>query len=410
MENIYDLAIIGGGAAGLAACVAASRLGDHVIILEGASSIGRKIMVSGNGRCNLMNVGIPRYYGASAFAGNVLSRCGAAEQTRFWNCIGLVLASESDGRVYPCTYQAASVLDVLRREIGSRKAEICLNTRIRLCRKENDGFFILEAENGNRFRARRVIAAAGGAAALKPGSAESGYGILKGFGHTIHPLFPALVPVETDRRSISGLSGIRIRCTVTLTDPSGKELHRESGEVLFSDTGVSGICVMQCARFISGEGCCLELDIADRLFPDDTALSEELIRRMKCYADMEAQTMLVGLVPSRISYAVMKQAGVPLHGEKLGEISGKIIPALIYTLHHYRITVTGTRGMENAQVTAGGAACEEFRPDTLESVLVPGLHAAGEILDVDGDCGGFNLMFAFGSGILAGLNGRKPNF
>ena len=135
MENIYDLAIIGGGAAGLAACVAASRLGDHVIVLEGASSIGRKIMASGNGRCNLMNVGIPRYYGASAFAGNVLSRCGATEQTRFWNCIGLVLASESDGRVYPCTYQAASVLDVLRREIGSRKAEICLNTRIRLCRK-----------------------------------------------------------------------------------------------------------------------------------------------------------------------------------------------------------------------------------------------------------------------------------
>jgi predicted flavoprotein YhiN len=106
----------------------------------------------------------------------------------------------------------------------------------------------------------------------------------------------------------------------------------------------------------------------------------------------------------------MKQAGVPLHGEKLREIPGKIIPALIYTLHHYRITVTGTRGMENAQVTAGGAACEEFRPDTLESVLVPGLHAAGEILDVDGDCGGFNLMFAFGSGILAGLNGRKPDF
>ena len=353
MENIYDLAIIGGGAAGLAACAAASRLGDRVIVLEGASSIGRKILASGNGRCNLMNAGIPRYFGGASFAENVISRCGAAEQTRFWNCIGLALAQESDGRVYPCTYQAASVLDVLRREIGSRKAEICLNTRIRLCRKGNDGFFLLEAENGNRIRARRVIVAAGGAAALKPGSAESGYGILK---------------------------GIRIRCTVTLTDPSGKELHRESGEVLFSDTGVSGICVMQCARFISGEGCCLELDIADRLFPDDAALSEELIRRMKCYADMEAQTMLVGLVPSRISYAVMKQAGVPLRGEKLGEIPGEII------------------------------ACEEFRPDTLESVLVPGLHAAGEILDVDGDCGGFNLMFAFGSGILAGLNGRKPDF
>ncbi len=410
MENIYDLAIVGGGAAGLAACVAASQLGDRVIILEGAPSVGRKIMASGNGRCNLMNTGIPRYYGAASFAESIISRCGAAEQTRFWNCIGLELSGESDGRVYPCTYQAASVLDVLRREIGSRKAEICLNTRICLCRRENDGFFLMEAESGKRIRAGRVIVAAGGAAALKPGSAESGYGILKRFGHEIHPLFPALVPVETDRRSISGLSGIRIRCTVTLYDSSGNELHRESGEVLFSDTGVSGICVMQCARFISGEGCFLELDVAERLFPDDTALAEELTRRMKFYADTEAQTMLIGLVPSRISYAVMKQAGISLHGEKLGEIPMEIIPVLIYAMHHYRIMVTGTRGMENAQVTAGGAACEEFRPDTLESVLVPGLHAAGEILDVDGDCGGFNLMFAFGSGILAGLNGRKPDF
>ena len=120
--------------------------------------------------------------------------------------------------------------------------------------------------------------------------------------------------------------------------------------------------------------------------------------------------MLIGLVPAKVSYAVMKQAGIPLRGEKLGEVPQSSIPALVHAMRHYRIEVTGTRGMESAQVTAGGASCDEFRPDTLESLLVPGLHAAGEILDVDGDCGGFNLMFAFGSGILAGLNGRKLNF
>ena len=106
----------------------------------------------------------------------------------------------------------------------------------------------------------------------------------------------------------------------------------------------------------------------------------------------------------------MKQAGIPLRGEKLGEIPQSSILALVHAMRHYRIDITGTRGMENAQVTAGGVSCDEFRPDTMESMLVLGLHAAGEILDVDGDCGGFNLMFAFGSGILAGLNGRKPNF
>ena len=410
MKNIYDLAIIGGGAAGLSACAAASGAGDRAVILEGSSSVGRKIMASGNGRCNLMNTGAPRYFGSPSFAQDVLSRCGAGEQIRFWRSIGLALAEEDDGRMYPCTFQAASVLDVLKREIGSRNAEIRLNTRISKCRKMPDGLFLLEADDGNKICARRVLVAAGGTAALKPGSAESGYGILKEFGHTIHPVFPALVPMETDSRSISGLSGIRVRCTVTLLDRSGSSLHRETGEVLFTDTGVSGICIMQCARFISGEGCCLELDLADRLFPDDPALADELKRRMEQYPDSDAKTMLIGLVPAKVSYAVMKQAGIPLRGEKLGEVPQSSIPALVHAMRHYRIEVSGTRGMESAQVTAGGVSCEEFRPDTLESLLVPGLHAAGEILDVDGDCGGFNLMFAFGSGILAGLNGRKPGF
>ena len=410
MRNTYDLAIIGGGAAGLSACIAASRLGDRVVILEGSSSLGRKILASGNGRCNLMNAGTPRYFGTPSFAEAVLSRCGAAEQIRFWKSIGLVITEEEDGRVYPCTFQAASVMDVLRREITCREADIRLNTRISKCRKESDGLFLLESDNGSRFFARRVLAAPGGAAAVKPGSAESGYGILKYFGHTIHPVAPALVPIETDSRSISGLSGIRVRCTATLLDKSGNSLHRESGEVLFTDTGVSGICIMQCARFICGNECCLELDLAERLFSDDAALADELTRRMERYPDTDAKTMLIGMVPAKVSYAVMKQAGIPLRGEKLGELPQSIIPELIYTMRHYRIAVRGTRGMENAQVTAGGAACEEFRADTMESVLVPGLHAAGEVLDVDGDCGGFNLMFAFGSGILAGLNGRKPDF
>ena len=410
MKNIYDLAIIGGGAAGLSACAAASGAGDRAVILEGSSSVGRKIMASGNGRCNLMNTGAPRYFGSPSFAQDVLSRCGAGEQIRFWRSIGLELAEEEDGRMYPCTFQAASVLDVLKREIGSRNAEIRLNTRISKCRKMPDGLFLLEADDGNKICARRVLVAAGGAAALKPGSAESGYGIMKSFGHTIHPVFPALVPMETDSRSISGLSGIRVRCTVTLLDRSGSSLHRETGEVLFTDTGVSGICIMQCARFISGEGCCLELDLADRLFPDDPALADELKRRMEQYPDSDAKTMLIGLVPAKVSYAVMKQAGIPLRGEKLGEVPQSSIPALVHAMRHYRIEISGTRGMESAQVTAGGVSCEEFRPDTMESILIPGLHAAGEILDVDGDCGGFNLMFAFGSGILAGLNGRKLNF
>lgn len=404
---LYDLAVIGGGAAGIAAAISASRVGDRVVIVESGSELGKKIQASGNGRCNLLNTGSPRYYGDTEFACHVIRLCGPKEQIRFWHSIGLLTAGENENRVYPCTFQSSTVLNILKNALKLLGTEIILNSPVTDCRQDHALFFL---SSGNAsLSARRVLIATGGPAGRKSSSTDSGYEILRRFGHRIMPLRPSLVPLVTDKRSISGLSGIRVRCTVSVLNRSNCVIHQEKGEVLFTDYGVSGICAMQCARFIDGDGCCLELDLVSSLFTDDRTLSDELLFRKRTFGSLSPDTLLIGMLNARLSYAVMKQSGIPIKGETLNDLEDSILEDVARTLRHYRISVIGTRQMTDAQVTAGGAECREFNPGNMESRLVPGLHAAGEILNTDGDCGGFNLMFAFGSGILAGLNNRKPS-
>ena len=403
---LYDLAVIGGGAAGLAAAVAASRAGDRVIVLESSNRLGKKIMTSGNGRCNLMNTGFPRYYGDSDFACQVIRRCDAEAQKLFWHSIGLITASDSDNRVYPCTFQSSTVVSVLKNALRIYGTDTVLNTSVTGCVQKNKREFCLVSDS-NQWFARRVLVATGGPAGLKSSDdCSGGYNILRQFGHSIQSLSPALVPLITDQRSISGLSGIRIRCALVLKNQKDTIIHREKGEILFTDYGVSGICAMQCARFIEGEGCYLELDLAGNIFPDDNHLSDELQIRKKAFSTMTPDILLIGMMNEKIAYAVMKQAGLKMQGETLNDLDDTVIECIIRSIRHYRIEIKGKRRMADAQVTAGGADCREFDPDNMESRIVPGLHAAGEILNTDGDCGGYNLMFAFGSGILAGMNRR----
>ena len=406
---LYDLAVIGGGASGLAASVAASGAGEHVVLIEAGNAIGKKILASGNGRCNLMNTGELRYYGNTGFAETVLERCGAKAQKRFWNSIGLITAEDHDHRVYPCTYQSASVLQVLKTALHLRHVDIMLNTPADGCRILPDRTF--EVFNVRSvIKARRILIATGGPAGRKYGEEIAGYKILRSFGHSVSSLRPALVSLNSDPKSISGLSGIRVRCGITLFESSGNTLHQEEGELLFTDTGISGICTMQCARFIDGNGYYIEADLLKQVFPEDELLMNELRFRKTAFGSMPPDTLLIGMMNAKLAYAVMKQAGTAMKGERLDDLDYEFLGKVLRAIRHYRIGIQGTRRMEDAQVTAGGADCGEFNPVNMESRIVPGLHAAGEILDTDGDCGGYNLMFAFGSGILAGLNGQPMKF
>ena len=396
----HDVIVIGGGAAGMIAAISAAERHRKVLLIEKADRPGRKILASGNGRCNLMNNGKPRYYGDPGFAGKVLGRCSGADLSAFFRRDGLFLSEESEGRVYPLTNQSQTVIAVLKNALTLNGVSVMLNRRaVSVCRDGPD--FRITTSSGETFEAVKIIVACGGAVQPKLGGSPDGYDILRSFGHTIVPPVPSLVPLNADSRSISGLSGIRIRCTVSLT--RGNELvHREEGEVLFTDYGVSGICVMQCARFTESTDSSLLLNLLQHAFSGKADAVRELQERKQRFSSCPPVWLLNGILPEKVSYAVLKQAGVPLRGETAGEISDETIGKIVDTACAYRISVTGSRGLDYAQVTAGGASCDEFDPSTMESALVSGLYAAGEVLDVDGDCGGFNLMFAFASGRIAG--------
>ena len=254
----------------------------------------------------------------------------------------------------------------------------------------------------------RVIVAGGGCAQPKLGSNGSAWPLLTNLGHRLTETQPALTQIITDTADIRGLSGIRVRTTVRVTcGNEGK--YRESGELLFADYGVTGVCVMQCARYAEA-GDVLHIDLVKGLgFGSADEFRQELFRRRKLWGNTRGQDqLLTGLCVPKLAQAIYAAAG--LSGAQrftCDLLTPSVIDRLTAKAADFTLTVRGLKGYDSAQVTAGGVAAEEFSPDTLESRLAPGVHAAGEVLDVDGDCGGFNLMFAFGSGILAGLNGRE---
>ncbi len=397
--------VIGGGAAGMAAAIAAAKCGDRVTLLERMDRVGRKILATGNGRCNLMNTGARRFPGGTALADAVLDRCGVMEQTLFWQQLGLRMRQEDGGRVYPVSGMASTVLDTLRFTLDALGVETVTSVRVSGVFKARHGWTVMAGEQ--KWKADRVIVAGGGCAQPKLGSDGSTWQLLTGQGHTLVPPKPALTQVLTDTAAIKGLSGIRIRTDVWITH--GKRTkYGESGELLFADYGVTGVCVMQCARYAEA-GDTLHINLVKALGFDSPAdFLRELHRRRGEWGKTRSQAeLLTGLCVPKLAQALFAAAGISgVQHASCAQLTPAAIDRLADQAADFSLTVKGVKGFDSAQVTAGGVAADEFSPVTMESRLAPGLHAAGEVLDVDGDCGGFNLMFAFGSGILAGLNGR----
>lgn len=400
MNQRYDVIIAGCGASGIAAAVKAAENKRKVLILEKGNRAGRKILASGNGRCNLMNRNTPRYYGDPDFALRVLDRCPPEAINHFFHYYGLLTTEEDDGRVYPITYQSSSVLSVLKNALEVTGVNMLFNDAV-VSAEKNDGLFHVCTDKGNRFTCERFIVSCGGAAQPKLGGSQDGYTLLRAFGHSLYPALPALVPLNTDRKSISGLSGIRARCRISLYKDKTC-LHSEKGEILFTDYGVSGICIMQCARFAVQGKTFLMIDFMSEAFRSENDALMELKRRKEQFSHQTPLVLLNGITQEKISYAILKQAGIPMRGEKAGDLKGDDLLQIVRTAYGYHIDVIGTRGFDFAQVTSGGADCTEFNPLTMESYIVSGLYATGEVLNVDGDCGGFNLMFAISSGLTAG--------
>ena len=399
------LAVIGGGASGLNAAIASARCGEQVILLEKNQQLGKKLLATGNGRCNLMNRNPACYEGDRAFAEAVLGANPVETLEAWWHSLGLYLRYDPEGRGYPCTLMAQTVLEVLKAEIRRLGISVYTGIRIRDVRREGDGF-LLKPEDGEALRARRVILSTGGAAQPKLGGNRDAWPWLESMGHPMKSAQPSLTPLEALPKSVSGLAGLRIRGDILL-ETEGRTVQQEKGELLFTEDGISGICVMQCSRnAVPGKSVVLLNTVSD-LFQTPEELLDELRRRGALAPEEGPVELLRGMIPAKMAYAVCKQAGLPLRGEKNRDLHPGELRRIADTAMAYRIPVTGKKDFDRAQVMAGGADCGLLDPENMESRIQPGLHLTGELTNVDGGCGGYNLMYAVMSGLKAGWNRRN---
>lgn len=399
------VAVIGGGASGMCAAIelmnnVTDKTDVEVTVLEKMTRVGKKLLVTGNGRCNITNMNSARsgYRGDTDFAKTALSRFTPESNIEFFNSLGLYTRTEEDGRVYPLSNQASSVLDALRFECERLGVKIVCDYRAAHI-KEAVTAFSRKIVINNRDRFDYVIVASGGKAAKIHGTDGDSYDLLKMLGHTVTPIAPALVSLNCSDFTKS-LKGIRSVCGVELII-DGKTEYKNFGEVQFTDYGLSGIPIMQLSRFVSMSPS-NNIQIYLDLTPDFSKekLHEYLISRREKDTGL-CENMLSGIINKQLCITIMKECGIAVNG-RVNALSDEKINALSEILKCWKINVKNSRSFEYAQATAGGVKCCEFDPETMESRLVDGVYCCGEALDVDGDCGGYNLQWAWSSGRTAG--------
>ncbi len=396
---MYDVLIIGGGASGLAAGISAARAGaGRAAVVERQARVGKKLLATGNGRCNLYHYGLcaEEYAGDRAFIRAVLDGFDA---DAFFSSLGFPVAVEENGCMYPGSNQASAVLDCLRLTLSEAGVEEICEFDVSRLESGRKGWRVWAAD-GRLLSAARVIVAAGGMAAPKLGGSNAFRSLLAPLGHSFTPCLPALTRLCVRPSNVAGLKGLRCAGTIALS-VNGREVSRETGELLFAEDGVSGIAAMQLSLHAAealrrGERVEAHLRVGGGL---DAAA---IFARARRFPERPLEEFLTGVVPKRIGQAALKRAGIAPLSRLAGSLSQEEAARAAIELGDWVIPVTGLPGFDGAQVMLGGVKCWEFCPDTLESRLAPGLYACGELFDVTGPCGGYNLAWAWASGCLAG--------
>lgn len=395
------IGIIGAGASGMMAAITAAETPENrVLLFERQARVGKKLLATGNGRCNLTNLDCTdlHYHGSSAFAAPALAAFTAKDTLDFFQAHGLLTVAEPSGRVYPFTDQANSVVDVLRFALARTNIELHTSAEILSVKYDGGQFMLKTAEES--FCVDKLIVTAGGLAGTKLGGSLSGNNLLRSLGHHSTKLYPSLVQLKTDDTLVKGLKGVRAQATVQIRQRDAV-IAQSGGEVQFTEYGLSGPAIFDVSRAVSvaGDGCTAVLDLLPA-FEGDKLLSALCIRIAK-QPDLTCDDLLTGFLHNRLGRVLLKYVGIS--GQTaISDLPWAQLSALCEAVHQFCLDVRGTMGMDCAQVTAGGICTEEFDANTLQSKLVPGLYAAGEVLDVDGDCGGYNLQWAWASGRLAG--------
>ncbi len=398
------VAVVGGGASGMMAALTASQVpGRRILLLERQQRIGRKLLATGNGRCNLtnMNAKPDDYFGTDAGFASAALRAFTPEDTiAFFSDLGLLTVTEPSGRVYPLSDSANSVLDVLRFALDQAGVEQRCSITVEAVSKHGRTF-LLQCGTEN-LSADAVILACGGAAGSKLGGVSDGYRFGKAFGHRRTGLYPSLTRIRTSSDYPRSLKGIRVEARLRLTRKD-RILAETSGEVQFTDTGISGPAGFDISRAVSFGGDGQILHIALLPCEEDELLNLLSARRSR-FPGLEASELFTGMLHNRLGRVVVKAAGIAA-GAELGTLTDHQLRDAAERCLDFSLPVCGAEGFETAQVTAGGLMTDSFFPETLESRIVPGLFACGEVLDIDGPCGGYNLQWAWASGRLAGRLG-----
>ena len=390
----YDVIVIGGGAAGIMAAITAKRQGASVLVCEKMPKIGKKLLITGAGRCNLSNDVLDTSFynpGSQALVRSILGQFGKEAILGFFKDLGLAIYADESGRIFPVTNQAVSVLKVLEMELERLKVTIDLGCEIKSVRAGENGFEIC-AKTGEKEMCQKVILCAGGKSYPALGADGNGFALAAAFGHRIVAPVPSTVPLLVKDPWCHALQGQKVRASVT-SRIQGKDIRTASGELLFTQYGLSGTAILDVSDEIS---IALNRDhktnvsaVVDLIpFMDGNELAAELSRRLK--KGIIRENLVEGLLPHKLS------------GLLRGTLQDSEAAAIARLLKGKEFKVIGTRGWNEAEFTAGGIPTDEVDPVTLESKLQKGLYFAGEVLDVQGRRGGYNLAWAWASGAVAG--------
>ena len=396
------IGIIGAGASGMAAALAAAENENvQVVLFERQTRVGRKLAATGNGRCNLTNLSanLQGYHGENPeFVLPALQRYDVAATLDWFHDLGLYTVAEDSGRVYPYSDQANSVVDILRFALDKPNIRLLSGFEVQKARKV-DGVFRVQSDD-EVVCCDKLIIACGGLAGSRLGGSTAGYRLLREFGHKCTKLRPALVQLKSSWGGCASLKGVRANCCAQILCDG--RLHSESmGELQFVDYGLSGPVIFEVSRdacFGKGNWIC-RMDFVPSM--DMQILRAELMRRRN--TGWNAEELLTGILHNRLGRVLTQSVGIK-GTWKIADLRDDEIDAVCAAVKGFEAALLETMGMDAAQVTAGGIITADFDPETMESRLVQGLYACGEVLDIDGDCGGFNLQWAWSSGRSAGAH------
>ncbi len=405
----YDVAVVGAGPAGMMAAIRAAQLKQTVILLERNDAPGRKMLLTGKGRCNLTNsasleVFMEKFGKPGLFLRSAFSAFSNRDLIEFFSRQGLRMKTERQGRIFPVTDHAASVVESLRRALEKGGVELCCGKRVMWIERKGD-VFRLELADESVIAARKVILATGGISYPATGSRGDGLRLAEKMGHRIEPLFPALVPLRTAEEWVKDMAGLTLR-NVRITFVAGKKrISSEVGELLFTHFGVSGPLVLDLSGSVislpgqDNERIQLLIDLKPGLTPEQ--LERRLLREFLAKKNVALKNLMKELLPMKMIAVILRLAGV--NGDKkVHQVSREERRLLIERMKSLTLTITGSLPIEEAMVTGGGVSLREIDPRTMESRIVRGLYFAGEMIEGCAPSGGYNLQQAFSTGWLAG--------